>query len=138
MSDSTAPAIQERALARRYGNRRAVSRGTTAEVRPSINSLIAKEAASDVAQLIRDRFADDRSDRVVALKTGYRARGVTAVKNGEHEVSFAKLFDIMSAYPDVAKRIEYWAARMQQPEFFEPDEQRRYHLFMRELLTRQR
>lgn len=123
---------------RRYRQHRAESRRRTAEARPLVNSVIAQSAAEDVSQLIRDKFAGDTSDRVVAMKTGYRARGVTAVKNGEHEVSFSKLFDIMSAYPDVAKRIEYWAARMQQPEFFEPDEQRRYHAFMRELLTRPR
>ena len=121
---------------RRYAPKRAESRRRAAESRPSVNSIVARAAAEDIAQLIRDRFAGDTSDRVVALKTGYRARGVTAVKNGEHAVSFSKLFDVMSAYPDVAKRIEYWAARMQQPEFFEPDEQRRYHAFMRELLKR--
>jgi hypothetical protein len=77
---------------------------------------LAHTAANDVAVEIRKVFANERSDSVVAEKTSYAVRGVTAVKNGEHEVSFAKLFAIMSAYPSIAQRIEYWAGRFKQPD----------------------
>lgn len=96
------------------------------------HSVNADEAIDDVTNVIRANFARERSDKVAAFKTGYTQRGANAIKNGDGKaISFAGMWRAAAAYPEVAKAIETWARKMQEPDFFEPETQRQFHQFLR-------
>jgi hypothetical protein len=61
--------------------------------------------------------------KVVGLRTGLTERGVRALRDGEHSPSTETVMRFAWAYPGVAEVLAYWAGRMTQPDFFEPETQ---------------
>lgn len=63
----------------------------------------------------------------VALATGVKERKVLALKYREGRPNADDHARFGFAYPSVGSVIAYWAQRMTQPGFFDPETQREFH-----------
>lgn len=89
-------------------------------------SALAFKANEAVNAAIYD-VVDAHPPKVVARACDLTERNIRALKYREHEPSGETKFKFGFAYPSVGVVIAYWAQRMTQPDFFEPDTQREFH-----------
>jgi hypothetical protein len=87
---------------------------------------LATKAKEHINAAIYD-VVDARPPKVIARACDITERNVRALKYREHEPSADTQIRFGFAYPSVAETIAYWAQRMTQPDFFEPETQRQFH-----------
>ena len=87
---------------------------------------LATKAKERINAAIYD-VVDAHPPKVVARACDITERGVRALKYREHEPSAETQIRFGFAFPSVAETIAYWAQRMTQPDFFDPETQREFH-----------
>jgi len=89
-------------------------------------SALAVRAKEAINVAIYD-VVDAHPPKIIARNVDVTERNVRALKYREHEPSGETKFKFGFAYPSVGEVIAYWANRMLQDDFFEPETQREFH-----------
>lgn len=79
---------------------------------------LADAAAEDAANVI-ERAAAREAPKKIAYAIGISDEGVRKIRDGERKPSYQTLFRLMYADPEVARIVEHYARRAQEPSFFE-------------------
>lgn len=103
-----------------------VSRKTLFGRKPESMSALAIKARDAINVAIYD-VVDAHPPKVIARAVDVTERNIRALKYREHEPSAETQFKFGFAYPSVGQVIAHWAQRMTQPDFFEPETQRKFH-----------
>lgn len=94
--------------------------------RVSAAIAIADRAAADSATVIQ-RVVARRAPKAMGYDIGITDEGVRKLRDGERKPSFQTLFRLMFADPEVARVVELYARRAQEPDFWSYDTQREVH-----------
>lgn len=87
-------------------------------------ALAIADAAADDAVVTIQRVAGKRAPKEFGYDIGITDEGVRKLRDGERKPSFQTLFRLMFADPEVARVIELYARRAQEPDFWSYDVQR--------------
>lgn len=94
--------------------------------KPDDMTALASKAREAINTAIYD-VVDALPPKHIARRVGVTERNVRALKYREHEPSHDTVVKFGFAYPSVGTVWAYWALKMTQPDFFEPETQREFH-----------
>lgn len=90
-------------------------------------ALAIADDAADQAAVTIQRAAGKRAPKDMGYQIGITDEGVRKLRDGERKPSFQTLFRLMFADPEVARVVEHYARRAQEPDFWSYDVQRDMH-----------